>query len=122
MLFSLISWNSSTGCLDSIINFSNKHTCIFCSQSKDIQLAIFILVTQTAEGLVLHRLHFILCGYVFPFSYLEKFERINFFGEDAEDVLTVGRPHTPVGVGTFQAHTPSITKAGLLVLLLGVSW
>lgn len=49
--------------------------------------------------------------------YLEKFERINFFGEDAEDVLTVGRPHTPVGVGTFQAHTPSITKADFVSVI-----
>ncbi|XP_020901773.1 AT-rich interactive domain-containing protein 2-like [Exaiptasia diaphana] len=28
--------------------------------------------------------------------YLETFERINFFGEDAEDVMSGSRPHTPV--------------------------
>jgi len=44
---------------------------------------------------------------------LEKFERINFFGEDAEDVLTAGRPHTPVGGGTFPTHAPSVTATGL---------
>ena len=45
---------------------------------------------------------------------MEKFERINFFGEDAEDVLTAGRPHTPVGGGgTFPTHAPSVTATGL---------
>lgn len=47
------------------------------------------------------------------FSYLESFERINFFGEDAEDVLSAGRPHTPVGVGTLPTHVPSITTSGM---------
>ena len=32
----------------------------------------------------------------FVCRYLETFERINFLGEDVEDVLTSGRPHTPV--------------------------
>lgn len=45
--------------------------------------------------------------------YLESFERINFFGEDAEDVLSAGRPHTPVGGGTFPTHVPSVTASGV---------
>ena len=46
------------------------------------------------------------------FSYLESFERINFFGEDAEDVLSAGRPHTPVGGGSFSTHIPTVAAAG----------
>lgn len=46
-------------------------------------------------------------------SYLESFERINFFGEDAEDVLSAGRPHTPVGGGTFPTHVPSVATSGM---------
>lgn len=46
------------------------------------------------------------------YSYLESFERINFFGEDAEDVLAAGRPHTPVGGGTFPTHIPSVATTG----------
>lgn len=46
-------------------------------------------------------------------SYLESFERINFFGEDAEDVLSAGRPHTPVGGGAFPTHVPSVAASGV---------
>ena len=46
------------------------------------------------------------------FSYLESFERINFFGEDAEDVLSAGRPHPPVGGGSFSTHIPTVAAAG----------
>lgn len=50
-------------------------------------------------------------------SYLESFERINFFGEDAEDVLSAGRPHTPVGGGTFPTHVPSVAASGMYTTL-----
>lgn len=50
-------------------------------------------------------------------SYLESFERINFFGEDAEDVLSAGRPHTPVGGGTFPTHVPSVAASGVCATL-----
>lgn len=50
-------------------------------------------------------------------SYLESFERINFFGEDAEDVLSAGRPHTPVGGGTFPTHVPSVAASGVYTTL-----
>ena len=51
------------------------------------------------------------------FSYLESFERINFFGEDAEDVLSAGRPHTPVGGGSFSTHIPTVAAAGTPLIL-----
>lgn len=44
---------------------------------------------------------------------MESFERINFFGEDAEDVLSAGRPHTPVGGGAFPTHVPSVAASGV---------
>lgn len=50
-------------------------------------------------------------------SYLESFERINFFGEDAEDVLSAGRPHTPVGGGTFPTHVPPVAASGVCATL-----
>ena len=50
-------------------------------------------------------------------SYLESFERINFFGEDAEDVLSAGRPHTPVGGGAFPTHVPSVAASGVYTTL-----
>ena len=39
------------------------------------------------------------------FRYLETYERINFFGEDAEDVMSGSRPHTPVSA--FPVPGPS---------------
>ena len=51
--------------------------------------------------------------FAFVLRYLESFERINFSGEDAEDVLSAGRPHTPVGGGTFPAHVPSVITSGM---------
>ncbi|EDO39168.1 predicted protein, partial [Nematostella vectensis] len=35
--------------------------------------------------------------------YLEAYERINFFGEDAEDVLASGRPNTPISMAPYIA-------------------
>ncbi|KAL9984999.1 hypothetical protein ACROYT_G007350 [Oculina patagonica] len=49
--------------------------------------------------------------------YLESFERINFFGEDAEDVLSAGRPHTPVGGGTFPTHVPSVATSDYISVI-----
>ena len=48
---------------------------------------------------------------------MESFERINFFGEDAEDVLSAGRPHTPVGGGTLSTHVPSVAASGVYTTL-----
>ncbi|XP_031562325.1 AT-rich interactive domain-containing protein 2-like [Actinia tenebrosa] len=45
--------------------------------------------------------------------YLETYERINFFGEDVEDVMSSGRPHTPVsvlpGIGPSEYTSPGTT-------------
>lgn len=49
--------------------------------------------------------------------YLESFERINFFGEDAEDVLSAGRPHTPVGGGAFPTHVPSVAASDYISVI-----
>lgn len=49
--------------------------------------------------------------------YLESFERINFFGEDAEDVLAAGRPHTPVGGGTSTQHVPLVATADYISVI-----
>ena len=47
------------------------------------------------------------------YRYLEAFERINFFGEDAEDVLVSqnARPHTPVSVGLLSGTSGTKFKA-----------
>lgn len=44
---------------------------------------------------------------------MESFERINFFGEDVEDVFLVGRFYILVGGGVFSIYV-------FLVVVLGV--
>ena len=47
------------------------------------------------------------------FRYLESFERINFLGEDVEDVLNSSRPHTPVA--SFITTTSGTFPVGFLI-------
>lgn len=48
---------------------------------------------------------------------MESFERINFFGEDVEDVFLVGRFYILVGGGVFLIYVFLVVVLGVYIIL-----